>query len=449
MFKLSGKLKLFSIIILVLGAIGIIYGFIAAPSTTAEAEDFLASHQTEVTHKDDQSKTEFVDEIHEKGFSAKAMKTEKEADSAKNETLVQKTLHQLQARPWAAVFVAAFFFFMLALGTLVFHAAQYASQSGWSPVLYRVFEGITSYILPGSILVALIVLLAGSYFYPWMNHDLVAGDEHLQVKSLYLNLPFFVIRLIIYLLIWNVYRFYQRRNSLAQVEASDYAPYRRNYKLSIAFLVFFAITETTMAWDFFMSMTPHWYSALFAWYIFASIFVSGITVIAIITVYLKRKGYLDFITDGHLHDLGVYIFAFSIFWTYLWFAQFMLIWYANIPEEASHFVMRIQHYNVLFFGMLILNFVFPILILMNSDFKRIPWIIEFVGLFLLAGHYIAIYLAVIPSTVGVYGTFGIPEIGGILFFLGLFIWVVGTGLGKAPLRPKGDPFIKESENYHY
>src|SRR5699024_8475898 len=145
-------------------------------------------------------------------------------------------------------------------------------------------------------------------------------------------------------------------NSLALVDSNDYKPYRRNYKLSIYFLIFFAVTESTMAWDWFMSMTPHWFSALFAWYIFASIFVTGITTIALITIYLKRRGYLEMVNDSHLHDLAKYIFAFSIFWTYLWFAQFMLIWYANIPEEASHFVMRIQHYNVLFFGMLFLNF---------------------------------------------------------------------------------------------
>src|SRR5699024_6937765 len=138
-------------------------------------------------------------------------------------------------------------------------------------------------------------------------------DEDLQIKSLYLNFPFFVVRLIIYLLIWNVYRFYQRRNSLALVDSNDYKPYRRNYKLSIYFLIFFAVTESTMAWDWFMSMTPHWFSALFAWYIFASIFVTGITTIALITIYLKRRGYLEMVNDSHLHDLAKYIFAFSIF----------------------------------------------------------------------------------------------------------------------------------------
>src|SRR5699024_5253966 len=141
-----------------------------------------------------------------------------------------------------------------------------------------------------------------------------------------------------------------------------------------------------MAWDWFMSMEPHWFSALFAWYIFASLFVSGVTMITLITVFLNRRGYLDFVNKSHIHDLAEYVFAFSIFWTYLWFAQFMLIWYANIPEEAAHFVMRIQHYNLLFFGMLITNFVFPIVILMDTDFKRVPWITNFVGICLLVGH---------------------------------------------------------------
>lgn len=447
MFKLSGKLKLISIIFLALGAIGMVYGFISAPSTVDEVKDILATQHTEVTHHAEESGIHIVDAIQGEGFAEKAMESTQHVEEGHSK--LDKTLHQLQARPWAAAFVAAFFFFMLALGTLVFQAVQYASQSGWSPVLYRVFEGITSYVLPGSIIVALLVIFAGTHFFPWQNPEHVADDHILQIKSLYLNLPFFIVRVISYLLIWNGYRYFQRKHSLAQATATDYTHYRKNFKASIWFLILFAATESTMGWDWFMSMTPHWFSALFAWYIFASIFVSGITTIAIITVFLKRKGHLDFVNDSHLHDLAKYIFAFSIFWTYLWFAQFMLIWYANIPEEAAHFVMRIQHYNGLFFGMLVLNFVFPILILMNSDFKRIPWFVEFVGIFLLIGHYIAIYLMVVPSTVGTYGTFGVPEFGSILFFLGLFILVVGKGLGQTSLRPKGDPFIKESENYHY
>src|SRR5699024_7328304 len=143
------------------------------------------------------------------------------------------------------------------------------------------------------------------------------------------------------------------------------------------------------------------------------------------------------------------MFAFSIFWTYFWFSQFMLIWYANIPEEAAYFVLQITHYKLLFFGMLVTNFVFPILVLMNTDFKRSTWIINIVGTVILVGHYVTIYLVVVPQIVGIHGSFGVPELGAILFFLSLFILVVGTALGKVPLEVKGDTYIKESENYHY
>jgi hypothetical protein len=310
-------------------------------------------------------------------------------------------------------------------------------------------EGITSYLLPGSIIVFLIVAFAGTHFYPWQNHELVAGDKILQAKSGYLNFPFFIIRGLIYIVGWNLYRYFSRKNSLLQATATNVDPYKKNFKAAVFFLIFFIITESLMSWDWFMSMTPHWYSTLFAWYIFASMFVSAITTIALVVIFLKSKGLLEFVNNSHIHDLGKYMFAFSIFWTYLWFGQFMLIWYANIPEEVTYFIIRIQEYNLLFFGMLVLNFVFPILILMNSDFKRIPWFIILAGIAILVGHYVDVFLLVMPSTVGTHWAFGMTEIASILFFLGLFMYVVLTGLSKVNLKPEGDPFIKESEQYHY
>ena len=204
-----------------------------------------------------------------------------------------------------------------------------------------------------------------------------------------------------------------------------------------------------MSWDWIMSVDPHWFSTLFGWYVFASMIVSGITVIALLAIFLKAKGYLEFVNDSHLHDLAKYMFGFSIFWTYLWFSQFMLIWYANIPEEVTYFVTRIEDYNLPFFGMLIMNFIFPILLLMNSDFKRVPWFIVITGIVLLFGHYIDIFNMIMPATVGDRWFIGIPEIGSILLFAGLFLFIVFTALTKAPLLAKGNPFIKESENFHY
>jgi Ni/Fe-hydrogenase subunit HybB-like protein len=204
-----------------------------------------------------------------------------------------------------------------------------------------------------------------------------------------------------------------------------------------------------MSWDWIMSLDPHWFSTLFGWYVFAGMFVSGITMIALVTIYLKSRGYLEFVTDSHIHDLAKFMFGISIFWTYLWFSQFMLIWYSNIPEEVTYFVTRIEDYGGLFFGMVVLNFLFPILILMNSDYKRINWFVVMAGIAILVGHYIDVFVMIMPATVGESWFFGIPEISGVLFFGGLFIFVVFTALAKAPLLVKNNPFLKESRHFHY
>ena len=204
-----------------------------------------------------------------------------------------------------------------------------------------------------------------------------------------------------------------------------------------------------MSWDWIMSVDPHWYSTLFGWYVFASFFVSGITVIAMITLYLKSKGYLEHVNTSHIHDLAKLMFGMSIFWAYLWYSQFMLIWYSNIPEEVTYFVTRIEHYKLPFFGMLALNFIFPLLILINTDFKRLTWIVVMAGVVILFGHYIDFFNMIMPATVGDQWFIGIPEIGSLFFFLGLFIFVVFSALTKAPIEPKGNPFIEESKHFHY
>src|SRR5690606_35677898 len=196
-------------------------------------------------------------------------------------------------------------------------------------------------------------------------------------------------------------------------------------------------------------LDPHWFSTLFGWYVFASMIVSAVTVIALITIYLKSKGYLEYVNDSHIHDLAKFMFAFSIFWTYLWFSQFMLIWYANIPEEVTYFVTRIENYKLPFFGMLAMNFVFPILLLMNSDYKRVNWFVVMTGIVILVGHYIDVFVMVMPATVGESWFIGLPEIGAMCFFFGLFIYIVFTALTKAPLMVKRNPFIEESKHFHY
>ncbi len=364
----------------------------------------------------------------------------------------EHTLHMLHNKPWAAIYVAALFFMLISLGVLAFYAINRAAQAGWSPVLFRVMEGITAYLFPGAVIVYVLLVLSSlhiNHLFVWMDESVVAHDALLQGKQGYLNVPFFLGRAAFYMLGWIAYRYISRRLSLAEDTATDNRAFVKNFKWAAAFLVFFLVSESMMSWDWIMSVDPHWFSTLFGWYVFASFFVSGITMVALVTIYLKSRGYLEYVNSSHLHDLAKFMFGISIFWTYLWFSQFLLLWYSNIPEEVTYYVSRIRDYKILFFGMLFLNFVFPLLVLINTDYKRIKWLVFTAGVVILVGHYVDFYVMIMPATVGNQWSIGITEISAVLFFLGLFIFVVFTALTKAPLLAKGNPLIEESKHFHY
>ena len=449
MYKLSSKLKTFSFVLMIIGVLGLGYSFLSAPKTIEDAKEII-SH-SDNSHGEAASVN--VEDTH--------LESNNEAETtnahASDDAHAEHVLHLLQNRPWSAVYVAIFFFFMLSLGTLAFYAIQHAAQAGWSVVLFRVMEAITAYLPIGGILLLVFFVLSSlhlNHVFVWMNPDLIDPaspnfDYLLANKAGYLNIPFFLIRAVIYIGGWVLYRNYARKLTLAQDNATDNKNYTKLFKSSAAFLVFYLVTESMMSWDWIMSIDHHWFSTLFGWYIFASMIVSAITTIAIISIYLKRQGYLEFVNNSHLHDLAKYMFGFSVFWTYLWFSQFMLIWYANIPEEVTYFAARFEDYKLPFLGMLVLNFLFPLLVLMDSDFKRKSLFIIGAGTIILIGHYVDVYIMIMPGTVAEYWYFGIPEISALLFFLGLFIYVVFNALTKAPLLAKGSPFIEESKHYHY
>ncbi|NHF58380.1 quinol:cytochrome C oxidoreductase [Flavobacteriaceae bacterium TP-CH-4] len=448
MYTISNRLKIASFILMAVGLLGIGIGFVSAPSTVEEAKAMVEAHDDghggahgeEATHMTTDTREKVTPSAEGHGEESHAMDHD------------EHLLHQLQNKPWAALYVAAFFFFMIALGVLAFYAVQRAAQAGWSPLLFRVMEGITAYMVPGGIIVFVILVLSVlhmNHLFVWMDAEVVAHDKLLQGKAGYLNPVFFLIRAAIFLGGWILYREYSRKLSLKQDESDDNSSFKMNFRISAAFLVFYLISESMMSWDWIMSVDPHWFSTLFGWYIFASMFVSGITVIAMVTIYLKSKGYLEQVNDSHIHDLAKFMFGISIFWTYLWFSQFMLIWYSNIPEEVTYYVTRIADYNLPFFGMVAMNFVFPLLLLMNSDYKRINWFVIMAGIVILAGHYLDIFNAIMPATVGDQWFIGIPEIGAILFFAGLFIFWVFRALATQPLQPKRNPFIEESKHFHY
>ncbi len=348
-------------------------------------------------------------------------------------------------RIWSNILLNNFYFLAIALGALVFVVVHILADSGWHVSIVRIPEAISMYIPVASVLMILI-LIGAHDIYHWTHTEHL--DEILLHKKPYLNMPFFSIRMVVYLIGWIFFAWKIRQLSIKNDVGGDLKFFKASRTYAALFIVFFAITSSTSAWDWLMSIDSHWFSTLYGWYTFSSIFVSAIAVIIIIVVALKGSGYLPHVNEEHLHDLGKYLFAFSIFWAYLWFSQFMLIWYSNIPEETIYYVQRLENFRVLFFLNLGLNFFAPFLILMTRGSKRRLTILTVASIIVFCGHWIDMYLAIMPGAVGhEEAGIGIFEIGLTIGYIGLFLFVVLNALTKASLVPEKHPFYKESLEY--
>ena len=228
--------------------------------------------------------------------------------------------------------------------------------------------------------------------------------------------------------------------------------YASYYSWSIGYIAFFGFCSAAWAWDWLMSIDPHWYSTMYIWYAMVSAWASALAVIILISVYLKKTGVLPQFNDNHLHDLGVFLFALSMLWTYTFFAQFMLYWYANVPEEVNYFFGRFQYYKSVFFIILILNFLLPLSVMVSSSIKRNYKVVSIMAVIVICGQWLVYFNMVMPGTIGPF--WKTPEVfllnaGSILFGAGSFVFVVLTTLSKLQLIPVGNPFLKESKIYEY
>jgi hypothetical protein len=332
-------------------------------------------------------------------------------------------------------------------------AFNYAAQAGWSVSIKRVAEAQGGFLKYGMLGMILIFIFGHEYLYHWTHAELydpksLEYDHILAGKSGFLNVPFFIVRLIAYSVIWVGFTYMLRRNSLREDEEGGITYYKKSITYSAIFLVLFAVTSSTSAWDFLMSIDAHWFSTLFGWYTFIGLFVSGMAMMCLMILYLRSRGYMQHVTENHLHDVGKFMFAFSIFWTYLWFSQFMLIWYANLPEEVVYFQVRWNYFRTLWAANLLINFCAPFLVLMTRDAKRQSKILWIGGIIILAGHWLDVFVMVMPGTVGADWHIGFIEIGTMIGYLGLFILVTLTELTKAALVPKNHPMLAESLHHH-
>jgi hypothetical protein len=303
-------------------------------------------------------------------------------------------------------------------------------------------------------------LVKGNVFH-WTHADLYEAphiDEILLGKSALWFWPleagsfpvFYLVRMIVFFGLWYMFFIWIRREMLAEDIEGGTKHWFKARKYSAIFLVIFAVSSSVAAWDWVMSIDPHWFSTMFGWYMFASWWVNGLAAITLIVVILKQNGYLNVVNANHLHDIGKFIFGFSIFWTYIWFSQFLLIYYANIPEETVYFIERLEssQYVWVFYLNLILNFFLPFLLLMTRDAKRHMAFLKLVCPIVLIGHWFDFYLMITPGVMKEEGTFGFVEIGMLMIFAAAFLYVTLTNLAKVPLFAKNHPMLQESLNHH-
>jgi len=508
MYKFPKHTKNICFGLMFIGLMSMVYGFIQSSKnqyTDLEIRDQvksmyynfksknkLHSDKNLHPHKQDSHKQDSHNEKHDYHYADLFEKIEKkfnchlDYDQKKNAHglddiiyITQHYFHVKKQRPWSSIFLANLFFLMISLGALVWLAVQYISQSGWSVYLLRVPQAISCFLPVGGAIMLFIIITGALHWhhtFHWMDealtyeyvnedyldtvqpeysHTMEDGmidnpkfDKIITGKTAYLNIPFYILRSVLYLLGWCLAAFLLRRYSLKEDIEGGTNWYNKSFAVSAIFIVFAAVTTSTGSWDWIMSIDTHWFSTLFGWYSFASFFVSACAVIAIITIYLKYSGYLPEVNANHMHDFGRYLLAFSIFWTYTWFSQYLLIWYANIPEEVTYYLIRFDHYHILIIIALILNFVNPMLLIQDRAAKRLKGQVLFVAILILIGHYLDVYIMIMPGTVGTHWHLGIVEIGTLFGFIGLFTYVVLSGLSRVELVQKNHPMLLESKHHH-
>ncbi len=371
------------------------------------------------------------------------------------------------ARIWSNLLICTYYFTGIGLASIFLIAAHQIGYGGWHILIKRIPEAMGTIVPVMGIF--LLVILAGTLFhghhlYHWAaegitdptsaQYDAIITET--QGKSVFFNPVFYSVRIIAYIALWTAAIYAMRNISKKEDVLGVQATYQKSKYIAAIFILIFAVTSSTGAWDIVMSVDPHWYSTLFGWYNFASYMVGALATMILIVAYLKSQGYLKQVNQEHFHNIAMLMFGFSVFYTYLWFSQFMLIWYANMPEETAYFMARFDSglFKFLFFLSLFINFIFPFLLLMRRDSKRSVERLVFASIVLFFGHWLDFYNMITPGTMTDHVTgeshagFGLVEFGMLSVFVGIFVFVVFNTLTKQSLVPVNNPYLKESITHH-
>ncbi|WP_185873351.1 hypothetical protein [Blattabacterium cuenoti] len=356
---------------------------------------------------------------------------------------------------YTSLYISSIYFFSISIGSLLFLSIQNISKSGWSIIFHIIMEKISSFIPYGLIIIFIIILINIFYsnkpIFNWMNNYLyneksIYYDEVLSKKKLYLNIPFFLLRNIIYML--GCTFFYLKIKKISNTLNICYSLnfYKKLYYNSLYFIIFFFIISTFISWDWIMCINPYWFSTIFGWYFLSGILINGISFITIVSIFLKKTGNFNFFKKSHMNDLGTYIFSGSLLWSYFWFSQFLLYWYGNIPEEISYFFKRETLYYNIHFWMLIPNFLIPLFLISRKN-KCNSNILLLISIIILIGHYIDLYNLIYPLLYNIM-SFGIYELSSFFIIGGVFLYILLLNLDNKKLYFIEHPYFKESKEHN-
>jgi hypothetical protein len=445
-FQFTGRSKMVAILLFVVGAI---MAGVGAMQVESDWNKPAHEETTEVS-----SEADAVEEHHstlaQEGHGTEEAHAEEHAADGHHELT-------FMSRVWANLLMNSYYFWLFAIASIFFLAVNYVANAGWATMIKRIPEAISSYTLIGFVIMFAVILLGKDTMYHWVQYfsSSAAGDANsagydaiLESKHWLLNTGtvFFFVPFVA--IVWYLVRLKLRSNSRKEDAEGGLSFFRNSTKWSAFFIFFFAFTFSALSWIIIMSIDAHWYSTMFSVYNFAITFVTGLSVMMVFLLYLKSKGYMEMVSDEVVHDLGKFMFAFSIFWGYIFLSQWLLIWYTNLPEETVYFSARLtEYYKPMFRLNILLSFLAPFLILMMRNAKRNPKIILLAAATILIGHWVDVYLLVMPGIVGEHAGIGMLEIGTTMAFAGLFIYVVLNSLSKSNLYPVNHPYLLESANH--
>jgi len=351
-------------------------------------------------------------------------------------------------RGWPNFLLAAQYLLGLGLAGGVFIAIMYVSNAGWATAIRRVPEAMTATI-PAAAAMMVVVLFGMHSLYEW-TREAAISDALLQAKSGWLNTPFFSVRTVVFILVWLGFVVALVRNSRKQDDSGDIALTKKNKALSALFLVVFGLSFPLASMDWIMSLEPHWYSTIFGVYTFSGTLLNGIATLTVLVILLRRWGaFQHIVSDPTLHDLGKLVFAFSTFWMYIWFSQYILTWYANIPEEVVYYVRRERgSWLILTFVNVLFNWVVPFVALLPIWTKKHEGVLLRVCIIVMVGHWVDLFWMILPTFTPENAVISLWELAPIVSVVSGFFYGVLRVLGSHKLVPEKDPYIVESLGAH-